>query len=100
MLEDGKATICILVDGVRYQQVAARPAVRSADTPAQLIELGQSERASAINEHRIRVWHVETRFADNRRDEHAHVALHEPGHLGFQLALRHLAWPASDPAAG
>src|SRR2546423_8890649 len=99
MLEDGKATIGILVDGVRYQQVATCPAMRSADTPAQLIELGQSESVGAIHEHRIRVWHVETRFDDHRRDEHVDVAIYEAAHDGFQLALAHLAMTDSDSRA-
>src|SRR2546423_12930490 len=99
MLEDGTATIGILVDGVRYQQVAARPAVRSADTPAQLIELGQSESVSAIHEHGIRVWHVEARFDDHRRDEHVDVPIHEAAHDRFQLALAHLAVTDSDSRA-
>ena len=90
VLEHLQATLGVGIDRVGHEQIAVRAAMRAPDAAAQLIELRETEVVGAIDEHRVRVRHVEAALDDQRRDEHVDLAAHEAVHDVLELALAHL----------
>ena len=99
VLEHLQPALGVLVDRIGHEQVAVRAPVRAADAAAQLVELREAEVVGAIDEHRVRVRHVEPRLDDHRRDEHVDLAAHELAHDLLELALAHLAVADGDARA-
>ena len=76
--------------GRRAQQIRISLVMRTADAPAQLVQLGQTETIGAIDDDGVGVGDVDTRL-DNRRAQQNMVALViEVGHNALELRLGHL----------
>ncbi len=71
--------------------------VASAHAPADLVELGESERVGTLDDQRVGVGDVEPGLDDRRRDEHVRVAGEEREHVALELPLGHL--PVCDEEA-
>src|SRR4029079_12019084 len=66
---------------------------------AELVELCEPEMIGAIDEHRVRVRHVETALDDERGDENVDLPADEAMHDVLELALAHLAVRDGDARA-
>src|SRR5205814_2873592 len=67
-----------------------------ADATAELIQLREAERVSAIDEHGVGVGDVEPGFDDHRRDKNVDLPIDEVPHHFLELALAHLAVSNAD----
>ena len=85
---------------VGIEEVRVGGHVRAADTPADLVELGEPERVRPLDDERVRLRDVEAGLDDRRRDEHVGVAREERVHALLELALRHLAVRDEEAEAG
>ena len=72
------------------QQVGIGLVVAAANTTAQLVQLGQAELVSALNDDGVGARHVDPSFDDGRGDQHVEALVVEVAHHLFQLALAHL----------
>ena len=99
VLEHLQAALGVGIDGVGDEEIAVGAAVRAPDAPAQLIELREAEVIGAIDEHRVRVRHVEAALDDERGDEDVHLAADEAVHDVLELALAHLTVRDGDARA-
>src|SRR5439155_27374804 len=82
---------------VRIEEVGVRGDVAPADPAADLVELGQAERVSALDHERVGLRDVQPRLDDRGRDEDVGVAGEEGEHVLLELALAHL--PVRDEEA-
>src|SRR3954470_17241963 len=74
----------------RVQEVRVRALARAADTPADLVELGEAEEVGALDDQRVRLRDVDARLDDARRDEHVGLAAQEAHHPLLELLLLEL----------
>ena len=75
------------------EQVAPGATTAAPHTTTQLIELGEAEAIGAINDDRVRVRNIETRFNDGGADQDLRLAAHKLTHDALQCALLHLPMP-------
>ena len=75
------------------EQITPGTTTAAANATTQLIELCEAEAIGAINDDRVRVRNVETRFDDGGADEDLRFAAHELTHHALQCALLHLPVP-------
>src|SRR3954451_7002490 len=74
----------------RVQEVRVSALARAADTPADLVELGEAEEVGALDDQRVRLRDVDARLDDARRDEHVGLAAQEAHHPLLELLLLEL----------
>ena len=79
------------------EQVGVGPAIRSADPPAQLIELRQTVTVRSIDDDGVRVRDVEPVLDDRRRQQDVVLVADELHHHALELVLAHLAVRDADP---
>src|SRR5260363_25107 len=65
--------------------------MRATDAAAQLVQLREAEFVGAVNQNRIRAWHVNTGFDNRRAYQHIRALRHKIAHHPFERALVHLA---------
>ena len=82
------------------EQVRVGPTSRPADAPAELVELGQTQRVGAVDDDRVGVGDVEAGLDDRRAHEHVELAAREREHHLLELALAHLAVGDDDARLG
>src|SRR2546422_3169383 len=83
----------------RNQEIGISPAVRAAHTPTQLIEFGQTESISPVDQNRVAQWDVEAVLDDRGRHQYVSFVMPEFQHHFFQFAFRHLAVADGDSGA-
>src|SRR3954468_15376023 len=71
----------------RVQEVRVSALARAADTPADLVELGEAEEVGALDDQRVRLRDVDARLDDARRDEHVGLAAQEAHHPLLEVLL-------------
>ncbi|KAG1481297.1 hypothetical protein G6F54_013737 [Rhizopus delemar] len=74
--------------------------VRTTDTAAQLVQLGQPEAVGTVDDDGVGAGHVGARRDDGRAQQHVVALLVEAFHHLFQLALGHLAVGDRDAGLG
>ena len=75
------------------EEIAPGATTAAADAATQLIELRETESIGAINDDRVRIRNVETRFNDGGTDQDLRLAANKLAHDALQCALLHLPVP-------
>ena len=84
----------------RVEEVGVGALAAATDPPAQLVELGEPEGVGPLDDHRVRVGHVEPRLHDRGAHEHVELLLPEVDHHLLELVLAHLTVRGRDPRLG
>ena len=85
---------------LRHDQVAVRAPVPPADTPADLVQLGEAEAIGPSHDERVGICHVQAVLDDRRADQDVGVPVHEAGHCPLEGRGSHLAVSHVDGRAG
>ena len=103
VLRDGGEAVVRLLGhrlGRVVQEVGVRAFAAAADTPAQLVQLGEAEPVGVVYDQRVRVGDVESGLDDRRAYEHVDVAMPEVADYAVELLLPHLAVSDADSRLG
>ena len=82
------------------QEVGVRAFTSTADAAAQLMKLAQAETVGMVDDQRVRVGYVKTRFDDRGAHEHVDVTMPEVADDLVKLLLTHLAVGDADVRFG
>jgi len=74
--------------------------MRTADTPAQLIQLGETEAVGAVDDDGVGVGNVDAGLDDGGAYQHVKTMVIEIRHHPFQVALAHLSVGHRHPCLG
>ena len=74
--------------------------VGAPDTPAQLVQLGQTELVGTVNDNGIGVGNIDAGFNDGGAHQHIVTLVVEIGHDLLKLTLTHLAMTGDDTRFG
>ena len=72
------------------EEIGVRPLAATADPPAQLVQLAQTEVIGPVDDERVRVGDVDARFDDSRADEHVDLLVPEVDDHLLKRTLAHL----------
>src|SRR5690606_10854406 len=84
----------------RDQQVGIRTSVRTPDTSAQLIQLGEAVIVGTVDDDRVGTGNVDAVFDDGRRHEHVIFVIDEIEHYLLHFLFVHLAVADGDAGIG
>ncbi len=71
----------------------------TADPAPKLVELGETEPFSLLNDHDAGGWHIDSHLNHSRRDENGQIPSHETRHHGILFGGRQLAVYNPNPLA-